>query len=62
MRCRGADRIRSAAQEDAMVNSLIILDIFAQSVDSHIQGQLAKWRRLFTGYLAPPTVSVNQAT
>lgn len=48
---RMADRLRIAADADAAVNGVIILDLFAQGVESNVQGKLPDWRPLFAAYL-----------
>lgn len=50
---RMADRIRLAAQEDAALNGLTILDAFAQGIRQEVQNRhkLRDWKRLFAAYL-----------
>lgn len=46
-----ADRINAASKEDAMVNSLIALDMFAHAGQMEIQKHLKKLETLFSAYL-----------
>ena len=47
-----AKRLRSACNNDSMVNAIILLDMFAQSMPSAIDESLEEIRPLFVPYLA----------
>jgi hypothetical protein len=47
-----AKRLRAACQNDSMVNAIILLDMFAQSMPSAIEASLEEIRHLFVPYLA----------
>jgi hypothetical protein len=47
-----AKRLRAACQNDSMVNGIILLDMFAQSMPSAIEASLDEIRHLFVPYLA----------
>ena len=51
---RISERLRSAATEDATVNSLVILDIFVHSVGRDLNADLKRWEKLFSVYLEDP--------
>ena len=44
------DRIRSAAEADSTINALIILDVYAKTVDLMIEKPLASIRKLFDSF------------
>lgn len=46
-----SERLRSAAAEDATVNSLVILDVLVHSVDRDLNTDLERWKALFSVYL-----------
>lgn len=46
-----AKRLRSACQQDSMVNAIILLDMFAQSMPSAVDASLEELRHLFVPYL-----------
>jgi hypothetical protein len=46
-----AKRLRAACQSDSMVNGIILLDMFAQSMPSAIEASLEEIRHLFVPYL-----------
>jgi hypothetical protein len=46
-----ADRIRAAAEMDAVVNSLVFLDALAMSLEHEIETSLKQIKPLFSGYL-----------
>lgn len=48
---RLADRIRAASEEDATVNSLVILDVFGFAVEKSVEKNLQKLEPLFKMYL-----------
>ena len=47
-----AKRLRSACQCDSMINAIILLDMFAQSMPVAIDESLEQIRHLFTPYLS----------
>ena len=47
-----AKRLRAACQHDSMVNAIILLDMFAQSMPSAIEESLDEIRHLFLPYLS----------
>ncbi|MDA8141401.1 MAG: hypothetical protein M0036_22390 [Desulfobacteraceae bacterium] len=46
-----AKRLRSACQQDSMVNAIILLDMFAKSMPTAIEESLEEIRHLFVPYL-----------
>lgn len=46
------DRIRSAAETDSTINALIILDVYAKTVDLMVEKPLASIRKFFDSYFA----------
>lgn len=46
-----AERLRDASTQDAAINSLIILDSLAYSAQAEVEGQLEKFKPLFSMYL-----------
>ena len=46
-----AKRLRAACHSDSMVNAIILLDLFAQSMPSAIEASLEEIRHLFVPYL-----------
>jgi hypothetical protein len=48
-----AERLRAAANNDSMVNSLVLLDLFAKSLPHAIAEELDELRELFDLYLSP---------
>ncbi|MBM4053198.1 MAG: hypothetical protein FJ264_00700 [Planctomycetes bacterium] len=49
-----ARRIKSACENDASINSLIILDVFAQMIPYEIENDLKNLEELFAPYLKQP--------
>lgn len=47
-----AKRLRSACQQDSMVNAIILLDMFAKSMPSAIEDSLEQLRHLFIPHLS----------
>jgi hypothetical protein len=48
------ERIRSAAETDSTINALIILDVYAKTVDLMIEKPLANIRKFFDSYFVIP--------
>ncbi|MEJ2346035.1 MAG: hypothetical protein P8090_11600 [Gammaproteobacteria bacterium] len=48
-----AERLRAACEQDAAVNAVILLDVFAKALPLSIRSHLAELRHLFAPYLRP---------
>lgn len=57
-----AKRLRLAANEDATVNAVILLDLLSQAVTWSIEDGLEEIRYLFKGYGVKPSVTINNKT
>jgi hypothetical protein len=52
-----AKRLRQACRQDSMINAIVLLDMFAQSMPSAIDESLEQIRHMFVPYLSRPNGS-----
>ncbi|PLX98795.1 MAG: hypothetical protein C0623_11110, partial [Desulfuromonas sp.] len=55
-----ARRLRQAAQNDASVNALILLDMFVKNMPSLLEDKLETLRPLFSSYFAKPGIQAGK--